>query len=111
MSAEPLTPDEVREWSTLALREHTEGVQWAVLDRMIATLQAGEAERDQWAHEYDLCAADRDALARRVEALWLVIDYAMHLRVNGERAPGGDETWGQWEQMVRAADDAARGER
>jgi len=52
-------------------------IPWArglLLVRYEATVQAAEAERDQWAHEYDLCAADRDALARRAEALRAVVD-------------------------------------
>lgn len=26
-----------------------------------------------------------------------LVEYALHLRMNGERAPGGDETWRAWE--------------
>ena len=36
-----------------------------------------------------------------------LLEEALHLLVNGERAPGGDETWGDWarktETFLRAA--------
>ena len=65
------------------------------VDRYEATVQDGDERAG--------------ALRRELDAAWLVIDYAMYLVINGERAPGGDETWGQWEEMVRALDDAKRG--
>lgn len=33
------------------------------------------------------------------EALRLV-EYALHLRMYGENAPGGDETWAKWDRMA-----------
>jgi hypothetical protein len=30
----------------------------------------------------------------------LIIDYGLHLRMYGERAPGGDETWREWDRMA-----------
>jgi hypothetical protein len=29
-----------------------------------------------------------------------LLEEALHLHVNGERAPGGGETWSQWERRV-----------
>lgn len=48
--SEPYTPEQVAEWSTLALREFSAGTSWEVLDRMIATVRAAEAERDRLAY-------------------------------------------------------------
>lgn len=36
------------------------------------------------------------AIRQLGEAIKL-LRYALHLRINGERAPGGDETWAQWD--------------
>ena len=38
---------------------------------------------------------DLDTAIRLLEA-------ALHLRRNGERAPGGNETWAHWERAVEA---------
>ena len=35
-----------------------------------------------------------------------LLEQALHLRMNGERAPGGDETWRDWE---RDAEEFLRG--
>jgi hypothetical protein len=31
-----------------------------------------------------------------------VIEYGLHLRMYGEKAPGGNETWEQWDNMAEA---------
>ena len=40
-----------------------------------------------------MTATDLDTAVRLLEA-------ALHLRMNGERAPGGNETWRDWERRV-----------
>jgi hypothetical protein len=35
-----------------------------------------------------------DSLAEAIQ----ILEYALHLRMYGERAPGGDETWRQFDQ-------------
>lgn len=42
-----------------------------------------------------------DGYAPDIEAL-RIIDYALHLRMYGERAPGGDETWRDWDLMAES---------
>lgn len=32
-----------------------------------------------------------------------LVEYALHLRMYGENAPGGDETWAKWESMAERA--------
>ena len=49
----------------------------------------------------DLEAAVSAVRAER-DSLKEVAEYALHLRMYGERAPGGDETWGKWESMVES---------
>lgn len=53
-------------------------------------------------------AAKRQRPAETVTAVKL-LEYAMHLRRYGERAPGGDETWREWhgrtERFLRALTD------
>jgi broad specificity phosphatase PhoE len=36
-----------------------------------------------------------------IEALQL-LEYALHLRVHGERAPGGNETWAEFDRRCEA---------
>jgi len=50
---------------------------------------------------------ERDALARRLtkrhqeqKRAQAIIEYALHLRMHGENAPGGDETWSQFDRMA-----------
>jgi hypothetical protein len=40
--------------------------------------------------------AERDSEARRL------LEYALHLRMHGERAPGGNETWAEFDQRCEA---------
>lgn len=49
------------------------------------------------ASQQDLTAAER----QRDDAIRLLI-YALHLRMHGERAPGGDETWSQFDRDAEA---------
>lgn len=50
---------------------------------------------------------ERDSLARRLALRFQekqraieIIGYALHLRMHGERAPGGDETWEAFDRMA-----------
>jgi hypothetical protein len=43
-----------------------------------------------------LALAVRDSEARRL------LEYALHLRMHGERAPGGNETWAEFDQRCEA---------
>jgi hypothetical protein len=38
--------------------------------------------------------ADEAELSEAIKLL----EYALHLRMYGERAPGGNETWAQWDR-------------
>lgn len=40
----------------------------------------------------------RGQLGRSLMEALELLDYAMHLRMHGERAPGGDETWAQFDR-------------
>lgn len=31
-----------------------------------------------------------------------ILEYALHLRMHGENAPGGSETWAKWDQLAEA---------
>jgi hypothetical protein len=48
-----------------------------------------------------LAIAERQLLAQAAEADRLVA-YALHLRMHGERAPGGNETWRQFDRDAEA---------
>lgn len=50
----------------------------------------------------DLIAAarERDQLRATVERATKLLEYALHLRMYGERAPGGNETWRQFDTDV-----------
>lgn len=50
-----------------------------VLEKRCADLEAAEAERDQ---------------------AKTLLEYAIHLRQHGERAPGGNETWAEFDQRT-----------
>jgi hypothetical protein len=43
-----------------------------------------------------LAVAERDSEARRL------LEYALHLRMHGERAPGGNETWAEFDRRCEA---------
>lgn len=52
-----------------------------------------------------LCAACERVAAKRqrpaeTEAAVKLLAYALHLRMHGERAPGGDETWKEWDDRT-----------
>ena len=42
----------------------------------------------------------RTTIADDLEAAVRLVEEALHLRVNGERAPGGTETWHAWERKA-----------
>jgi hypothetical protein len=44
-------------------------------------------------------AADAKGATRRQTAIRL-LEEAFHLRMNGERAPGGNETWQDWDRRA-----------
>ena len=49
----------------------------------------------------NLKAADAQArLAATAATAIRLLEAALHLHMNGERAPGGDETWAEWEHAV-----------
>lgn len=48
-----------------------------------------------------IAADEREHQAALAEARRL-LEQAMHLRQHGERAPGGDETWEQWDRDAEA---------
>lgn len=48
-----------------------------------------------------LAIAERQLLAQTAEADRL-LEYALHLRMYGERAPGGNETWRQFDRDAEA---------
>ncbi|OZE35626.1 MULTISPECIES: hypothetical protein [unclassified Rhodococcus (in: high G+C Gram-positive bacteria)] len=37
-----------------------------------------------------------------VKSVRTVAEYALHLRINGERAPGGNETWAKFDRFAEA---------
>ena len=37
------------------------------------------------------------------DTLTKIVEYALHLRMYGERAPGGNETWSEWDSMAEGA--------
>lgn len=50
---------------------------------------------------------ERDSLARRLAVRWeaqsaavALVQYALHLRMHGERAPGGTETWAEFDRRA-----------
>lgn len=51
--------------------------------------------------ERQSAAKRTDGTAHRDAAVAL-IEYALHLRLYGERAPGGDETWREWDRRAEA---------
>jgi hypothetical protein len=56
----------------------------------------------------------RDAiteLRRQRDAYRRLCVEALHLAMYGERAPGGDETWAEWERKLRDLDEHNGGSR
>ncbi len=43
-----------------------------------------------------------DAVKRQRSTAILLVEYALHLRQHGERAPGGNETWAQFDRDAEA---------
>ena len=67
------------------------------------------ATADRWTHRAaengrraKAAEADLRALREERDSLKEAVEYALHLRMYGERAPGGDETWGKWESMAES---------
>lgn len=67
------------------------------------------ATADRWTHRAaengrraKAAEADLRALLEERDSLKEAVEYALHLRMYGERAPGGDETWGKWESMAES---------
>lgn len=56
-------------------------------------LDALRQERDEAVRVAAHAVRDLEAVAR-------LLEYAIHLRVHGENAPGGDETWERFDQMA-----------
>jgi hypothetical protein len=61
-----------------------------------------EAEHCRCGKTHEECAEDGGCRWSRLdsseaEAVRL-LEYALHLRRNGENAPGGTETWAQWDR-------------
>jgi hypothetical protein len=61
-------------------------------------------ERDRWriASRVALDAAAPILASREQEAVRL-LEEALHIRTNGERAPGGTENWHDWDRQAEAS--------
>ena len=110
------------DWIDRAKAAEAEVEEWKEWSNYLATLLPENAET--WPEEAHRLQQQRNEALRRLDAaesalrqvredrdaLKAVAEYALHLRMYGERAPGGDETWSKWESMVervlRAADTA-----
>lgn len=64
----------------------------------------GIADALHAAHVVSVLAASGHTIvpAADVKSVRMVAEYALHLRVNGERAPGGDETWAKFDRFAEA---------
>lgn len=66
------------------------------------TVAKGRAERKQAHAEQALIGANRHISVDHEDAkeATRLLRYALHLRMNGENAPGGSETWAQFDRMA-----------
>jgi hypothetical protein len=73
---------------------------WDLYDELIADLKAIEEELQSRIKGARGVHARNWAAEVEVKRLKEAVEYALQLRMYGERAPGGDETWAKWDSMA-----------
>lgn len=103
-------PGELKEESVRQYRRHWDSMRaWTEINNyrgQISRTENGRLLRVRLLPRTDIRSRLRDksrkeiglSLIRSVELL----EYALHLRMHGERAPGGDETWQQFDRNAEA---------
>ena len=76
---------------------------------LLARAEAAETERDEVAAEYNRATDAYGALNSQLiraenerDEMRRLLDTALNIRMYGERAPGGNENWRDWEQAASA---------
>jgi len=116
LANDALSEEQMRHWPACRAEGYTCGVHaepWPchfvrlvdAVTLLTDALDEVEAERDDLFTRASIASGDARYLRAALDRANRLIRYALHLRINGERAPGGDETWAQWD---RDADDYLR---